>query len=69
MTGFLHVFRWDAQAIAVPPGGQPRGVGYRKGTWMCVMCKTQLAWCVYRDLDHADDCPGRVDSIPDGALP
>ena len=62
--GFLHVFAWDASAVAVPPMGNPMGSKYKLGAWMCVMCRALLEHLVHWDLDHGDDCPGRVEPAP-----
>lgn len=60
----LHLFHWDASAVAVPPRGNPLGAKYKLGAWMCVMCKGLLEHLVHWNLDHGDDCPGLVTPAP-----
>ena len=50
--------------MAVPPRGNPLGSKYKLGAWMCVMCKALLEHLVHWNLDHGDDCPGRVSPAP-----
>ena len=59
----LHIFHWDAEAVAVPARGNPFGAKYKLGAWKCVMCKILLDFAVTWNLDHYDDCPGNVTKI------
>jgi hypothetical protein len=62
--GFLHLFRWDPRAVAVPPRGNPLGARYKLGAFTCVMCRGLLEHLVHWDLDHGGDCPGRAEPAP-----
>lgn len=61
--GFVHIFRWDRSAVAVPAVPRPVGQKLRLGAWKCVMCKILLDWACRYDLDHWNDCPGWVEPV------
>lgn len=60
----VHIWRWDATAVAVPSRGNPLGEKYRTGALKCVLCKALESFVA--DWASCDCCPGWVEPVPAG---
>ena len=62
----VHLFRWDAGAVAVPPRGNRVGEKYRMGASKCAMCGALESFVT--DWADCSSCPGFVEPVPPWAV-
>jgi hypothetical protein len=62
----VHLYRWDAAAVAVPSRGNPLGEKYRMGALKCAMCGALESFVT--DWADCSSCPGFVEPVPPWVL-